>query len=141
MDKDVKGFIEWGISEEEKAAAFYKKLAKQTKFDSAQELFKRMSTEEEKHRELLENLDLSTLNLCTLDGLGTLDWVKDLQMTPQSEFGIVKEALKLAIKKEQQAIDSYQKMADSLKDGQYQDLFTRLVCEEQKHKELLKKRI
>lgn len=132
-------FIEVAIHEEEKAYALYTKLSKETKFESAQELFTKMAAEEMKHKELLQNLDPATLNQCSLDDLGTLSWVADLQMTPQSEYGVVKEALKLSIKKEQQAIDTYQRMADTLKEGDYKDIFTRLVCEEQKHKELLKK--
>ena len=137
MDEAFENVIRSAIMAEKESHDFYVKLARISKTPSTKALFERLAKEELKHKKLLENIESSQdINIET-EQYNDLDIVEDLLLTPLSEFGALKTAFEMTIRKEENSYEGYHKMAYLLPSGKLKELFEMLAGEELKHKDLI----
>lgn len=129
-----KAIFEIAIGNEEEAYDFYKSAASKTKDKSLISLFNELSKEELKHKALLQGY---------VDDFGSITFKKDAadykiseslplpKMTTEMKFT---DAIVLAMKKEQQAMEMYQKFAEASADQNQKKVFMELSKMEQAHK-------
>jgi rubrerythrin len=133
---DVVGFA---IEKEEKAMEFYRKCAERTKNPGIKEFFEEMVVEEQKHRDLLRNLDslnLDGVKLQKVENLKISDYLVDVAFTDDITY---QEALIVAMKKEEKALAFYSGWKNKCTSEKASKLFQMLENEEEKHKRKLEK--
>jgi rubrerythrin len=145
MLKSFEEVIAYAISRETQAANFYEIYGEKVEKLATKEMFKELAAEEIKHKKLLEGLTLNQLknfkNL-KLEDLGLSSIIQDAKFSPDMEFA---DALRMAIKREEESINLYQSLAkQTLKDetacktqeerNQLKKLFDFLVGQEKQHK-------
>ena len=133
---DVVGFA---IEKEEKAMEFYRKCAERTKNPGIKEFFEEMVGEEQKHRDMLRNLDslnLDGVKLQKVENLKISDYLIDVDFTDEITY---QDALILAMKKEEKALDFYSGWKNKCISEKASKLFQVLANEEEKHKRKLEK--
>ena len=133
---DVVGFA---IEKEEKAMEFYRKCAERTKNPGIREFFEEMVVEEQKHRDMLKNLDslnLDGVKLQKVENLKISDYLIDVPFTDDITY---QEALILAMKKEEKALAFYSGWKNKCVSEKASKLFQMLENEEEKHKRKLEK--
>jgi rubrerythrin len=126
--------LDFAISEEEAAAAFYTQLAEQMAQPVMRQVFEEFAAEEKKHKEKLLAVKaggaLETPKEKVLD-LKVAEYVVDVE--PSAGMGY-QEALIVAMKKEKAAFKLYTDLAASTKDERIKATFLALAQEEAKHK-------
>lgn len=138
-EKAFIGAIEMAIESEIEAFAFYKGVAEQVADNDLKELFDQFAKEENKHKDMLED----ALANGTFDRLPkenrdykvaeAIDLPKlSIDMKP-------KDAIALAMKKEEAAMKHYTQLADLSIDEDLKNLFTNLASMEREHKFNLEK--
>ncbi len=133
---DVVGFA---IEKEEKAMEFYRQCADRAKNPGIKEFFREMVAEEQKHRDMLKNLDslkLDEVKLKQVENLKISDYLVDV---PFSEDISYQEALIVAMKKEEKALAFYSGWKNKCVSEKASKLFQLLANEEEKHKRMLEK--
>jgi rubrerythrin len=128
---DVVGFA---IEKEEAAMKFYQQCADRAKNPGIKEFFLEMVGEERKHRDLLQMLDLNTLEGIKLDKVEDLklsDYMVDVSFKDDLTY---QEALALAMKKEEKARNFYGAWRQRCVHEKTARLFEILEQEELKHK-------
>ena len=148
MLKSFEEIIAFAVNREIQAADFYEIYGQKAEKLATKSMFKELAAEEKKHKELLEKLtpeQLASFKPSKIEDLGLSSIIKDSQFTPDMEFP---DALRLAIKKEEEAIQLYSYLAkQTLKTetgcqtpaerNQLKKLFDFLVGQEKQHKNKL----
>lgn len=139
---DEKAFVdavEIAIDSEIEAFAFYQGVAEQVADENLKELFKHFAEEENKHKDMLEDvLARGTFGLVPKENRDykvaeAIDLPRlSMDMKPE-------EAIGLAMKKEEVAMKHYTSLADASADQELKDLFTNLASMEREHKFKLEK--
>lgn len=126
--------INQAIEQEIEAYLFYADVAKHTRNDFLKELFLSFSEEELKHRRILEKLSEAP------ETAGHFSKVPDFHVAEtvpepalSAEMKPV-DAVALAMKKEQAAMEHYSQMADMCNDPDKKKLFYELADMEREHK-------
>jgi len=135
----VSDVINFAIEKEEKAMQFYQDCAGRAKNPGIRELFREMAAEEQKHRDLLKNLDvlnLGAVQLKKVENLKISDYLVDVTFSENISY---QEALIIAMKKEEKAMAFYGSWKDKCVDEKASKLFQLLENEEEKHKQKLEK--
>ena len=135
----VSDVVDFAIAKEEKAVEFYRQCAERAKNPGIKEFFREMVAEEEKHRDMLKNLDslkLDEVKLKQVENLKISDYLVDV---PFSDNVTYQEALIIAMKKEEKALAFYSGWKNKCISEQASRLFQLLENEEEKHKRKLEK--
>jgi rubrerythrin len=128
---DVVGFA---IEKEEKAMEFYGQCADRASNPGIKQFFREMMEEEQRHRDMLRNLNLDVLEGMKLDKVENLqisDYLIEVKFSPDLTY---QEALTLAMKKEEKAHAFYAGWQNKCVHEKTAKLFELLAREELKHK-------
>jgi rubrerythrin len=126
--------VSFAIEKEEKSMEFYQQCADRAKNPGIKQFFKEMEQEEQRHRDLLRNLNpgsLDNVKLAKVEDLQISDYLMDVKFTPELTY---QEALTLAMKKEEKAYAFYSGWRNKCMHEETAKLFELLAQEEMKHK-------
>ena len=128
--------LEFAISKEKEAIAFYNSLAQEANRASLKGIFESFAREEEKHAALLSDISGNKEKIDSYEFKKIPDLkISDYMVEQEYEQGMpLPEILKLAMKREEKAVKLYQTLADQTDNQDAKKLFLMLVQEESKHK-------
>jgi rubrerythrin len=135
----VSDVVDFAIEKEEKAMEFYRKCAERAKNPGIKEFFREMVAEEQKHRDMLRDLDslnLDNVDLKQVENLKISDYLVDVPFGDDVSY---QEALIIAMKKEEKALAFYAGWKNKCVNEKASKLFQVLENEEEKHKRKLEK--
>lgn len=126
--------IEEAVNREDDSYTFYKNAAEKCKDPQTKSLFERLSNEELKHKDYLQKFLDTQANTINIDDTEDYKLSQDIdrpRLTTEMDF---KEAIKLAIKREEEAMEMYADIANSCLDKGEKDIFSGLSKMEKMHK-------
>ncbi len=126
--------MEYAISKEQEAAAFYEEASKLEKQSGAREMFESFAAEERKHEEMLKNFSDENIEHYKVEKIPDLkrsDYVVDLEYKPGLPYA---DILKLSAKREEKAFQFYTDFSEGTGKAEHKKLFQVLAQEEAKHK-------
>lgn len=133
------------IKGEEKSAQFYANTARRIQHYNARALFEKLSIEEMKHRQFLEDW-LAKTNFFIrkrMEALGDIDFSPSFNISdsfsPNFDAKGLKKHFENAINSENKSIADYLNLTLKIKDSQAVQVYQRLAEAEQMHKDLLLK--
>jgi rubrerythrin len=130
----VDEILDYAISQEEAAAAFYADLARRAQQVGMREILMEFSAEEIRHKERLVRIKQGeqqlTPNQEVVD-LSISDYLVEIETTANLSY---QDALIVAMKREQAAFRLYTDMAEKVPDETLREVFTGLAREEAGHK-------
>ena len=132
--KEFQEVLAFAIEKEEEAAAFYQEAGQKAEKPHMKEAFRSMAREEQKHKELLSNLDVGKVADKKIENVPDLkigDFLVDVEYNPDMGY---QDILILAMKREKKAFQLYTNIADKTDDPDMKKLFQVLAQEEAKHK-------
>ncbi|MCP4116423.1 MAG: ferritin family protein [Desulfobacteraceae bacterium] len=134
--KSMDEILAYAIEKEEEAVAFYTELSEKKGFASVKETFKNFADEEKKHVTLLQGLsqDASKVEAYEVKNIPDLKISDYMVEIEYSEGMLMPEILRLAMKREEQAVKLYKDLGDKSPTPELQKIFQILVQEESKHK-------
>jgi rubrerythrin len=132
--KTYQHILEDAIQSEIEAQKFYLAVAEKTQNAFLKELFLSFSEEEKRHRQILKNFrdkPSKTINFTRVPDFHVAETIETpeltLEMRPQ-------DAIALAMKKEQAAMEHYTQLADACMDPDQKKIFLELAAMERGHK-------
>jgi len=140
--EDIMGFesfeevVTYAIEKEKEAAAFYDEISSQEKYSGAKEMFAGFASEERKHQKMLEGMLSDNRKIDEYK----FEWIPDLKRSnylvdAEYERGMhYKDILRIAMKREEKALNFYNDVARDNKNEEYSKIFKILAQEEAKHK-------
>lgn len=128
--------LEFAIEKENEAVDFYTKLAKEATRSALKETFESFAKEEEKHAALLSDISGNKEKIDSYEFKKIADLkISDYLVEIEYEEGMpMPEILKLAMKREEKAVNLYSMLADQTDNEDGKKVFSLLVQEEKKHK-------
>lgn len=126
--------IDKAIGEEEASYQFYKDASEKIEDDYLKSLFKELSEDELKHKNYLENFKesgASTININGSEDYKLSEELDDVELNTEMSF---KDAVQLAMKREEAAMNQYKDIAKSCTDEEERKIFEGLSDMEQLHK-------
>ena len=129
--------VSFAIEKEEKAMDFYLKCSERANNPGIREFFREMVQEEQRHRDMLRDLDaldLGGVKLEKVEDLQISDYLIDVQFKEDLTY---QDALTLAMKKEEKAHAFYSGWKNKCVSEKAAKLFAMLENEEAKHKRKL----
>jgi len=126
--------MRYAIDKEKEAALFYEEASKQEKYAGARETFASFAGEERKHREMLENFteeNIAHYRIEKIPDLKRSDYLVDQEYEPGMPYA---DILRLAMKREEKALNLYRDFAEKTRPRENKKLFQILAQEESKHK-------
>ena len=135
--RSMKDVIDFAIEREEDARDFYLQCRDKIKTRALKDFFQELADEEDNHRNLLMQRDVSNVKEFEPAQVQTLqlsDFMVDVSFSPDMNY---QEALTLAMKKEEKAHAFYSAWQDRCDDSETTKLFAFLAGEEMKHKRKL----
>lgn len=129
--------VSFAIEKEEKAMDFYRKCAEIAGNPGMKDFFEELAREEQRHRDMLRNLDtlqLAEVKLEKVEDLRISDYLLDIPFDRHMSY---QEALTLAMKKEEKAHAFYAGWKNKCIHEKAASLFAILENEEAKHKRKL----
>ena len=135
-----KDAITFAISNEVDAYDFYSKAAKKITADkNLADTFAELAAEEQKHRDFLQDYlvgEIPEFHIESFEDYHISEGVEEPKLTTDLKFV---DAIKLAMKKEEAAMNMYKKLALLITDGRQKELFLDLARMEELHKVKLEK--
>jgi rubrerythrin len=126
--------MQQSIAAEIAARDFYRQAAERIADPAARDVFLSLSADEEKHREILETFRFNPEARVTFEKVTDYQ-VAEGEQVPDLSFDMSPaEALQVAIKKEQAAMELYQSFADQCDDVEIRKLYSELAAMERGHK-------
>ena len=140
MQKDeFKSIIDFAIENEVESYEFYRDAAEKIKDKQLKDIFKDLAKEEMEHRKFLQDFLVSGAQEINLDS-GTdykvAETIDKPVLSVEMDFS---DAIALAIKNEEEAMDMYSNLAEACLDDEEKDLFVGLEDMERMHKTRLEK--
>ncbi len=135
--KTVQDILDFAISEEAAAVAWYTDLAAKMERASMKKVFEDFAKEEKGHKEKLLAVkagDVPLLNNAQVPDLKITEYVVDVDPEAQGPALDYAQALIIAMKKEKAAFKLYTTLAEKTSATDFQKLFLALAQEEAKHK-------
>ena len=126
------------IGREIEAHEFYTKAAASADYADVREIFEQLAKDEMGHMRFLEKLKNDPIKIMKISAPES-----EYKMSEATEFPRLStdmkpaDAIQLALKKEQQAVEFYQHMADLTEEPELQDMFNQLSNMELGHKHRL----
>lgn len=133
-NEQLKDIISFAVENEIDAYEFYKNASEKIKDNTLKETFKDLADEELKHKKFLEDFlvsDVDTIELNEFSDYKIAETVDKPALTIDMNFS---EAIALAMKNEQEAMDMYKNLANACKNNEQKELFLGLMKMEQMHK-------
>ena len=122
------------IAAEIAARDFYKRAADRIADPATRDMFLSLSADEEKHREILETFRFNPTARVEFEKV-TDYRVAEGEEIPDLSFDLSPaDALQVAMKKEQEAMELYQRFADQCDDAEIKRLYGELAAMERGHK-------
>jgi rubrerythrin len=137
--ESIDDIIAYALEREEEAVAFYADLSKKETFSGAKEVFEEFSREEQKHVDLLKNFSDDKEKLAGYK----FEWIPDMKRSNYMVDIVYEEGmhyldiLRLAMKREEKALQLYNDLQGKTDDAEFVKLFKMLAQEEAKHKRAL----
>lgn len=131
---EFKSIIQFAIDNEVESYEFYTEVSLLVKDDTLKETFEDLAKEELEHREFLKDFLSSGIKEIKLDEFKDYkiaDTIEKPQLSVKMNF---QDAISLAVKKEQEAMDMYNGLADICLEEDQRQLFLGLMKMEQMHK-------
>lgn len=134
--KSVDDILVYAIEKENEAVKFYTDLSNKENFKSVKETFQGFAKEEQKHADLLSGLstDKSKVNDYELKAIPDLKISDYLVEAEYKEGMFMQDILRIAMKREEQAVKLYKDLAGKTKNGEMIKVLNMLAQEEAKHK-------
>lgn len=128
--------INFAIEKEKEAAAFYADAANQEPFKGVKDALNEMAEEEKKHEAMLRNLEgnkelLKGYEFKWVPDMKRSDYLVDMKYEPGMHYS---DILRLAMKREEQALKMYNELQKKADNEEYINVFKVLCQEEAKHK-------
>lgn len=134
---DLNEIIKQAVQQEDKAYKFYMDALKFVKDPASQLWLKELANEEIKHKEMLQNFDVSKIKKFKPEKIHDLHITEYLVDKDVSEIKDFQDVLIVAMKKEQKSYNFYVSMAKSSDNADMKKLCKILAQEELKHKHKL----
>lgn len=136
MDIELyKKVIKEAISGEIEAKEFYLKISERIKDSYLKELFKGFSKEEATHEKILSALlDKGKIKASIFSGKQDFKISETIDMPEVSDNMDLKNAISLAMKNEEMAMQKYQALAEDCEDPELKSVFNNLAAMEKDHK-------
>ena len=136
MDTELyKKAIKDAIASEIEAKEFYLKISKRIRNDYLKELFHDFSKEEANHEKILKALlEKGSIKSTTFNGTRDFKVSETLALPEVSENMDLKDAIGLAMKNEEIAMQKYETLAANCDDPELQAIFRNLSAMERDHK-------
>jgi rubrerythrin len=125
--------VRQAIRKEADAALFYQMASERAK-PGMDKMFKELAEEEQRHRKMLEDLDMSQLRSYEFHEVADLKISEYLEDVPYSKDMDYQDILRYAMKSEEKARDFYLLSAERCEDSELKKFFQMLAQEEAKHK-------
>ena len=128
--------VKYAIEKEKEAAEFYDEICSQEIFSGAKEMFAGFADEERKHQKMLEGILSDSGKISEYK----FEWIPDLKRSnymvdTEYEKGMhYRDILRIAMKREEKALEFYNDVARKNNNEEYAKLFKFLAQEEAKHK-------
>ena len=134
--KTLREILDQAIQNEDEANRFYAEAANTVKDPSAKELLNEFAAIELKHKTVLENFDLGTVDeehhtVKEAHDYHIGDYLLDKEITPDSS---IQDIMIHAMKREQKAYQFFKDMAKVVSSIEVRNLFEDLAAEELDHK-------
>lgn len=133
-NKDFKEIIDFAVENEVEAYEFYRDAAVKLNDEHLKEVFGDLAKEELEHKRFLEEFASSGIETIKLNDVSDYKIAETLDTPKLSVEMSFIDAISLAIKKEQEAMDMYRNLADACLDKEQKDLFVGLEKMEKMHK-------
>lgn len=133
-NNDLVSIIEFAVENEVEAYEFYRDAAVKVKDDFLKETFEDLAKEELEHKKFLQDFlksDLGTMKLDTIKDYKISETIDKPELSVEMEF---RDALGLAIKNEEDAMNMYKDLANASSDDNHKEMFLDLMKMEQTHK-------
>jgi rubrerythrin len=137
--KSIEDIIDYAVEKEEEAVAFYTEISQKETFSGARQTFEEFAQEEKKHAAMLRDFSADKGKMADY----TYEWIPDMKRSDylvdiEYEPGMhYTEILRLAMKREEQALKLYNELAGKTEADDFIKLFQLLAQEEAKHKRVL----
>ena len=133
--KQYKQVISDAVQNEIEAKEFYEKISKKIKDDYLKELFEVLAKEEENHEKILTNiLNKEKIQASQFNFETDFKVAETIAMPEVNEKMDLKNAIGLAMKNEEIAMNNYTLLADSCDDPELKTVFQDLAAMERGHK-------
>jgi rubrerythrin len=131
--KTYRQIISAAIQNEIEAFLFYREAAEKSKDSHLRQMFIQFSLEEKKHREILEGFleNEIPINFAPVVDLHVADTIEEITLSVDLRPA---DAIALAMKKEEAAMQHYTKLANACQDPGQQKVFLELAAMESGHK-------
>jgi len=136
--QSIQDILDFAISKETEATAFYTAIAKEESMSGAKEMLKEFAQEERKHQTLLEEFKtkgfasgISEYKFKWITDIKRSNYVVDMEYRKGMAYN---ELLMLAMKREEKALLLYNEMLVKADTAEGKTLFKMLCQEEAKHK-------
>ena len=132
--KNYKDILKLAVKNEIEAYEFYRDAACKIKNSTLKSTFDELAEEEKKHRLLLEGYlanDGQKMTFKANADYKVAETVETRTLSADMEF---KDAIAIAMKKEQEAMDMYRQFADASESNEQKKTFAELATMEQGHK-------
>lgn len=134
----LKNILERAIQSEEHSYQLYSNLSQRVERPETKRLLESLAAQELKHKELLEGVDLESVESAEGTKIPEERTLSDfLEPTPIDAKSTIQDVILFAIRKEQSAHEFYKRMTEYAPTPEAKGLFERLTGEEMKHKENL----
>ena len=133
-NKELKNIIEFAVEKEFEAYEFYRDAQNKVTSESLRELFKELSEEELDHRDFLKNFLKSNMEEIKLDEFSDFKISETIDKPVLSIEMDFSDAIALAIKNEEEAMNMYKSLAKTCLNEKEKNLFLGLMNMEQMHK-------
>jgi rubrerythrin len=137
--QSIEEIVNYAVEKEEEAVAFYTEISKKETFSGAKQTFEEFAQEEKKHVTLLQGFSANKEKLADyqyewIPDMKRSDYMVDIEYEPGMHYT---EILRLAMKREEQALKLYNELAGKTENDDFIKLFQLLAQEEAKHKRVL----
>lgn len=128
--------LAYAIDKEKEAVAFYTELSEKDNFASVKETFLNFAGEEQKHADLLQGFSdnkasIENYEIKSIPDLKISDYLVDIEY---EEGMFMNDIIRLAMKREEQAVKLYRDMAARTDNADLAKVLQILIQEEAKHK-------
>lgn len=135
MNKNlIQDIIDYAIEREKESYDFYTRAAERVDDKSLKSIFQELAAEEVSHKDFLEEFlrtGATEINIRDFEDYRVSETVDKPKFTEEMSFV---DAVALAMKKEEEAMELYQKLANSTENPEKKQLFLDLAKMEQLHK-------
>lgn len=135
---EIEKLFSTAIGREIEANEFYREVARRTQNQDVKRVFEDLAKEELGHMEFLEGMKSDPTRLMTIDPPKADYKIAEATKLPALSIDMKPaDAIALAMKKEQEAVEFYKRLASYAKDNQIKKMFENLANMELRHKHRL----